>query len=758
MCKRHLFALLTLCIALIGPFGGCSRDPNVKKQKYFESGNRYFDEGKYNEAAIQFLNAVKVDPKFAKAHYQLAETYIRLQAWSDAYRELQRTIELDPDNVKAQLELGNLLMGGRSFVEAEAVAERLLKKDPNNADAYVLQANLAAAQDNRDAAVQDLQKAIALNSNRPEFYVQLAGLQSPKQMDVAESMLKKALAINPKFVPALELLAILDQVAGHGTEAENLLKEEILLDPKNLKPRQLLAQFYLSQSRKADAEQVMIQAKKDLAGEGTMYRVLGEYYFNIGELDKATAEFSALSKQRPNDLNLKLDYIDLLLREKKVEEASKLNDEVLKANPKNAGAHMMAGRILNLRGQFKEAIDVLQAALKDAPEHAGGHYELGLAFSKTGDLDRAQQEWIEAVKLEPRLTDAQLALAQVALIKDDGGSLRQAAEQIIRNLPSDPRGYILRAEAESRLHQSAAADADLNKAIQVAPQSPLGYVAMGSTLSQRNKLPEAQKYYEQALTLDPNQFAALNGLVAIFVKQKQNTKAQERVQQQVAKAPTNDAFYALLGGLQVGTKDLVSAEMSLQKAISLNKNNLGAFVLLSNVQKARGSTEKALATAYQSIEQNPKGVAGYFLVASLEESRGNWQKAEALYQKALEVEPNFAPAANNLAYIMLEHGENADVALSLAQIARQKMPESPGTADTLAWVYYHKGIYGMAADLLQEALQKAPDDATYNYHIGMVYDKQHNLAAAKKHLQRALEINPNFPDAQKIRQALNQIG
>ena len=757
MRKRHLSASLTLCILLIFSLA-CSRDPNVRKQKYFESGNRYFENGQYDEAAIQFLNAVKLDPTYAKAHYQLAQTYLRMQAWAGAYRELQRTIELDPSNVNTQIQLGNLLMAGRNFSEAQGMADKLLKNDPDNADVHILQANLDVAQDNRDAAIQEVEKAIALASNRPEFYVQLAALQSSKRMDVAESTLKKALAIDPKFAPAMESLAELYQLSGRGTQAESLLKQAIEIDSKNVNPRQYLARLYLSQNRRADAEQVMIRAKEDLGSQGNMYRVLGEYYFHIGDVDKATAEFATLSKQRPNDLNLKLDYIDLLLREKKVEEASKLNDEVLKANPSNAGAHMMSGRILNLRGQFKEAIDVLQAALKDAPEHAGGHYELGLAFSKTGDLGRAQQEWIEAVKLEPGLTDAQLALAQIALLKNDRDSLGQAAEQIIKSLPSDPRGYILRAEAESRSNQSpAAADADFRKAIQVAPQSPLGYSALGGWLFRRDKLPEAQKYFEQALDRDPIEVAALNGLVAIFVKQKQNIKAQERVQQQISKVPANDAFYGLLGELQAANKDFAGAQASLEKAISLNKNNLGALVLLSNVETAQGATDKALATAYHSIEQNPKNVAGYFLAGSLEDVRGNWPKAEALYQQALQVEPNFPPAANNLAYGMLQHTENINMALTLAQIARQRMPDSPNTADTLGWVYYQKGVYGMAADLLKEALQKAPDNATYHYHIGMVYQKQNNIAAARTHLQRALELNPNSSDSEKIRQALNQI-
>jgi hypothetical protein len=53
-------------------------------------------------------------------------------------------------------------------------------------------------------------------------------------------------------------------------------------------------------------------------------------------------------------------------------------------------------------------------------------------------------------------------------------------------------------------------------------------------------------------------------------------------------------------------------------------------------------------------------------------------------------------AENNLAYPMLEHGGNTDVARSLAQTARQKLPDSPDVADTLAWAYYKKGVNKLA--------------------------------------------------------------
>jgi Flp pilus assembly protein TadD len=72
---------------------------------------------------------------------------------------------------------------------------------------------------------------------------------------------------------------------------------------------------------------------------------------------------------------------------------------------------------------------------------------------------------------------------------------------------------------------------------------------------------------------------------------------------------------------------------------------------------------------------------------------------------------------------MLEHGRNSDVALTFAQTARQKLPDSPNVADTLAWAYYRKGTYRLAINLLEEAIKKTPDDPSFHYHLGLSKDR-----------------------------------
>jgi Flp pilus assembly protein TadD len=172
----------------------------------------------------------------------------------------------------------------------------------------------------------------------------------------------------------------------------------------------------------------------------------------------------------------------------------------------------------------------------------------------------------------------------------------------------------------------------------------------------------------------------------------------------------------------------------------------------------RGQTANAIASWQQWINTHPNDATAFALLGTLEEARGNKGQAEADYKKALGIQPHLPMAANNLAYLMLENGENADVALSLAQIARQAMPDSPNTADTLAWAYYNKGTYGFARDLLEDAVKAQPGDATMQYHLGMVYSKLKDRTNATLHLKKAISLQPSSPVAKDAQAALGALG
>ena len=141
---QRLIMFLLLVVSLI--FSSCSRDPNVRKQKYFHAGQRYFENGKYREAEIEFVNAIKIDPGYAEAHYQLAETLLKLQKQQGASQELARTVELQPENYRARIELANLLILSRDFQQAQEQTDLLLQRRPNDPQVHSIVSSLLAGQ------------------------------------------------------------------------------------------------------------------------------------------------------------------------------------------------------------------------------------------------------------------------------------------------------------------------------------------------------------------------------------------------------------------------------------------------------------------------------------------------------------------------------------------------------------------------------------------------------------------------------------
>jgi tetratricopeptide (TPR) repeat protein len=106
----------------------------------------------------------------------------------------------------------------------------------------------------------------------------------------------------------------------------------------------------------------------------------------------------------------------------------------------------------------------------------------------------------------------------------------------------------------------------------------------------------------------------------------------------------------------------------------------------------------------------------------------------------------------------LERGGDTDVALSLARAAHTEAPNVPTIDDTLAWAYYHKGLYKTAIGLLQDALKADPQSALYHYHIGLAYEKINDRLQAKLHLHKALAIEPNSAQADLARKELQELG
>ena len=130
--------------------------------------------------------------------------------------------------------------------------------------------------------------------------------------------------------------------------------------------------------------------------------------------------------------------------------------------------------------------------------------------------------------------------------------------------------------------------------------------------------------------------------------------------------------------------------------------------------------------------------------------------AQQTYEQILEIDAEFAPAANNLAYIYQNQGRMEE-ALQWAEAARAQSPDNPDIADTLGWILYQRGTYERALGLIKEAAAARPDNAEITYHLGFAHHKVGDFQETMDVLSRALQMDPNFALANEAQTVLDEL-
>jgi Flp pilus assembly protein TadD len=756
--QRNEFLIVLLAgLALVA---GCHVDPYVRKSKYLESGMRFDAEGKFKEAAIQFMNALKVDKNYPEAHYELAHAYEHLGRSAEASSELARTVELQPSNLKAQVELGNLLFANGRTDEAQVVASEVMAKQPQNPGVHALLSAIAARQGKNDVALAEIHRALELDPNQAVFHEDLALLQEtdPAKTVSVENELTRAVELDPKSLNARILLAGFYSRNGRLQDAETISWKAIATNTGSTAARKNLAHVILLEGDQARAEQVLRQASKDLARDPQGVRLLADYYSSSGQWDKAVEEFSRLKIKYPDSTSLQVGYVQALLQDKQYSAARSTVAGMQKSNPKDPEIAELNGLVLIESGEASDAVNALLESAKTFPDNSTIEYWLGKAALAAGNRELAEASFLQAADLNPAEQRAQEELAQIACQRGDVALLADVAESSIEAMPGFSAAYVWRAIVEADRNLPDKAEEDLKTAMDLAPQSSLPYLDLSKLRFAQKRSSEGAALLEQALQNDPNSVDALRLLVKYDLSIEQASKALVRVKTQIEKNPANGRFYDLLAKLEVQGGNLDQATAAVQKAIQINPADGDAVMLYAQITAEHGNLGKAIATWEQRSNANPGDAGALAILGTLEESRGDLGKAQAYYKRSLQIQPQQPVAANNLAYRMLLNGEEITKALALAQTARQGMPDSTNTADTLAWAYYCNGSYEFARNLLENAIGNDSNSATMQYHLGMVYSQLSDKTNAVVHLKKAASLAPDSPTAKDAKAALHRLG
>ncbi len=118
---------------------------NSSKLAHFNLGNVLYTQGKYEAAAVQYSEALRLHPGYVKAHYNLGVVLSRLGKYEAAAAHCTEAIRLDPSFVKAHETLGFVLSRQGKFEAAMAHYAEAIRLEPGDPSAYNASAMLMAA-------------------------------------------------------------------------------------------------------------------------------------------------------------------------------------------------------------------------------------------------------------------------------------------------------------------------------------------------------------------------------------------------------------------------------------------------------------------------------------------------------------------------------------------------------------------------------------------------------------------------------------
>ncbi|AGA91777.1 Tfp pilus assembly protein PilF [Thioflavicoccus mobilis 8321] len=808
LARSVLIPSIALAAALITACSGEDR-----AERYLERGTALYEQGDLVKARLELQNVLQIDPKDAEAWFLLAKIAEQQENWRGAFSAYQKTVELSPDNAEARIELGTLMLASNSPDEALAQAEAVLAANAEDPAALALRGSVRLRQGDPNAALRDAESALMQDpSNREALALQARVQLQRRDLPGAEQSLKSAVEAHPDDLRLLLGLASVSEQLGDTAGAVSVLRQIIEREPKVLAHRTRLAQYLAAHGDRAAAEQVLRQAVADLPDDddakltlvaliqaqqgaaaateqlqafieaapddNALRFALAARRSVAGETEQAEAiyrEIIARADGGPDGLRARAKLAALAFAQGRQDEARTLVGEVLDNNPEDADALLVraalalhgdgeagsdvgpdaeadganafdpqqaiadlrtilrdnpestaALRLLAMAHQARNepalAEDALERLIELAPDDPAGYLQLAGLRSRIGDVEGATLALDELLGRDPGSALAQTALARIQQQQPDTDALEETAGLVLKTRPEHPLGHYLSGLVDQRRGELEASVAPLLTALEKNPKAAQPLVALTRSLLGLGRYDDAERHLREALKAGADEIVATN----------------------------------LLGEVYVAAGRPDEARAQYREAIALRPGAPLAYQRLADLQRAAGEADAAVTTLRSGIEAT-KGspLLSTALPLALEEA-GRVDEAVDAYEGILAANPDADWAANNLAMLLADHRADDPVSLERALTLALRFADSdqPAFLDTLGWVYYRKGEYTRAAELLEQAHSAGEPTPQRQFHLGMTYLALGRAEDAKALLSAAVEAGRPFAGLDEARAAL----
>jgi tetratricopeptide (TPR) repeat protein len=143
----------------------CRTIPSGVSFASFSSGDAARNQGNYDQAIVDYNEAVRLDPKYAAAYNSRGLTYYKKGDYDRAIADYNQALALDPNFADAYCNRGAAYLAKGNYDRAIADCDQAIRLDPNLDAAYASRGIAYFAKGDIDRAFAEHNQAISLNSN-----------------------------------------------------------------------------------------------------------------------------------------------------------------------------------------------------------------------------------------------------------------------------------------------------------------------------------------------------------------------------------------------------------------------------------------------------------------------------------------------------------------------------------------------------------------------------------------------------------------
>lgn len=262
-----------------------------------------WDSGSCDTAASKFENAAEAqNGRFPEALYMAGLSHARCNERDEALSFYNRALSVNDHYCKARVAIGVDQLAQNATDAARQTFQRAIRDDIACTEGYVNVAMLqrqsgTAAQ--LTEAIQNLRRALAVNSTYLPALNEMALIYysqsdaDPQRLDLASVVCRQAQLINREYAPIYNTWGLINMKKGNINEAIRLFSRAAELDRGNFEANMNLGQITLSFRGYEDAQRSFARAVELQARNYDAHIGLGMALRGLNRLDEAQREYEA---------------------------------------------------------------------------------------------------------------------------------------------------------------------------------------------------------------------------------------------------------------------------------------------------------------------------------------------------------------------------------------------------------------------------------------------------------------------------------